>query len=184
MEILFIIALSILAFGSISGRIEKSIITPPMVFVLFGLLVGRWGLAIVPDDIETTVVHILATITLVLVLFTDASRIDLKLLCREHNLPVRLLGIGLPLTVAMGTLCAVLLLGGITLWEAALLAAILAPTDAALGQVVVNSPKLPGRIRRMLPGRRLQHRDRDRLPGCRRDLLRRQHHLRRARRRR
>jgi NhaP-type Na+/H+ or K+/H+ antiporter len=83
-------------------------------------------------------------------LFTDASRIDLKLLRRQHSLPVRLLGVGLPLTVAMGMVGAVLLLGGITMWEAALLAAILAPTDAALGQAVVNSPKLPVRIRQAL----------------------------------
>jgi NhaP-type Na+/H+ or K+/H+ antiporter len=150
METIFVVALSILAFGLISGRIEKSIFTAPMVFVLFGLLVGRWGLAIVPDDVETPLVDTLATITLVLVLFTDASRIDLKLLHQKHDLPVRLLGIGLPLTVAIGMLVAVLLLSGINVWEAALLAAILAPTDAALGQAVVNSPKLPVRIRQAL----------------------------------
>jgi NhaP-type Na+/H+ or K+/H+ antiporter len=150
METLFVIALSILAFGLISGRIERSVITPPMVFVLIGLLVGRWGLGIVPAVIATPFVHILATITLVLVLFTDASRIDLKLLRQDHDLPVRLLAVGLPLTIALGMLVAFLLLGGITLWEAALLAAILAPTDAALGQAVVNSPKLPVRIRQTL----------------------------------
>ena len=149
METLFVVALSILAFGLISGRIEKSFITAPMVFVGLGLLVGRWGLAIVPDNIETVLVHVLATMTLVLVLFTDAARIDLKLLRRQHNLPVRLLSVGLPLTVAMGMLAAVLLLN-VSVWEAALLAAILAPTDAALGQVVVNSPKLPVRIRQTL----------------------------------
>jgi NhaP-type Na+/H+ or K+/H+ antiporter len=150
METILVVALSILAFGLISGRIEKSIITPPMVFVVFGLFVGRWGMAVVPHDIETPSVEILATITLVLVLFTDASRIDLKLLRREHELPVRLLAVGLPLTIALGMLVAILLLGGISVWEAALLAAILAPTDAALGQAVVNSPKLPVRIRQTL----------------------------------
>ena len=113
METIFVVALSILAFGLISGRIERSFITAPMVFVVLGLLVGRWGLAIVPHDIETPLVHTLATITLVLALFTDASRMDLKLLRRQHDLPVRLLGIGLPLTVAMGMLGAVLLLSPI-----------------------------------------------------------------------
>jgi NhaP-type Na+/H+ or K+/H+ antiporter len=150
METLFIIALSILAFGLISGRIESSGITPPIVFVLLGLLVGQWGLRVVPSEIETPLVHMLATVTLVVVLFTDASRIDLKLLQREHNLPVRLLTIGLPLTIAVGTLVAAHLLQSISLWEAALLAAILAPTDAALGQAVVNSPSLPVRIRQTL----------------------------------
>jgi NhaP-type Na+/H+ or K+/H+ antiporter len=150
METLFLIALSIMAFGLISGRIENSPVTPPMVFVLLGLLVGRWGFGVVPGEIETTLLHVLATITLVVVLFTDAARIDLQLLRREHDLPMRLLGVGLPLTIALGMLVAALLLSGITIWEAALLAAILAPTDAALGQAVVNSPKLPVRIRQTL----------------------------------
>jgi len=150
METLFAIALSIMAFGLVSGRIEQSIITPPMIFVGFGLLIGRWGLAVVPHDIDTPIVHSLATITLVLVLFTDAARIDLNLLGREHDLPLRLLGVGLPLTIAIGLLGAAVLLHGIAMWEAALVAAILAPTDAALGQAVVNSPKLPVQIRQTL----------------------------------
>ena len=150
METIFFIALGIMAFGLISGRIENSFITAPMVFVCFGLVLGRWGVGAVPDNIETPIVHLLATITLVLVLFTDASRIDLRLLRREHDLPVRLLGLGLPLTIVFGAIVAAFMLGGITIWEAALLAAILAPTDAALGQAVVNSPKLPVRIRQTL----------------------------------
>jgi NhaP-type Na+/H+ or K+/H+ antiporter len=150
METILVVALSVLAFGLISGRIERSFITAPMVFVVLGLLVGRWGLAIVPQEIETPLVDTLAAITLILVLFTDASRIDLKLLRRQHSLPVRLLGVGLPLTIAMGMFGAFLLLSGITFWEAALLAAILAPTDAALGQAVVNNPKVPVRIRQAL----------------------------------
>ena len=87
METLFVVALSILAFGLISGRIERSIITAPMVFVLFGILVGRWGIAIAPDEIETPLIDTLATITLVLVLFTDASRIDLNLRSRTALRP-------------------------------------------------------------------------------------------------
>ena len=150
METIFVVGLSIIAFALVSGWIDRSLLTAPMVFVLLGLLVGRWGLGVLPHDIETSLADNLATITLVLVLFTDASRIDLKLLVRQHDLPIRLLAVGLPLTVAMGMLGAVLLLGGITLWEAALLAAILAPTDAALGQAVVNSRELPVRIRQAL----------------------------------
>ena len=150
MESLLIVAISIVGFGLISRRIERSVLTSPMMFVLLGLLVGRWGLDVVAQDIETPLLHTLAEVTLVLVLFTDASRIDLKLLRRQHALPIRLLGIGLPLTIAIGWLAAVALLSGITVWEAALVAAILAPTDAALGQSVVNSPKLPVRIRQAL----------------------------------
>lgn len=108
METIFFVALAIMAFGLISGRIENTFITSPMVFVCFGLLLGRWGFGVVPDNIETPLIHVLATVTLVLVLFTDASRIDLRLLQREHDLPVRLLTIGLPLTVGFGVVGAIM----------------------------------------------------------------------------
>ncbi len=150
MELLFAVAISILAFGMISGRIEKSLVTAPMMFVLLGILFGQWGFGIVSNEIETSLIDSLAKITLVLVLFTDASKIDLSLLRRKHDLPLRLLGIGLPLTIGAGLVGGLVLLGSLTFWEAALLAAILAPTDAALGQAVVNSPNVPIRIRQAL----------------------------------
>lgn len=150
METLFLIGLCILLFGLISGRIEGSILTPPMFFVALGVMAGRWGLGLAPTSLETSLIDMLATITLVLVLFTDASRIDLSLLRHEHNLPVRLLVIGLPLTILLGFIFAVFLLAGISIWEAGLLAAILAPTDAALGQAVVSNSKVPIRIRQTL----------------------------------
>lgn len=85
-----------------------------------------------------------------LVLFTDASRINLSLLRREHNLPIRLLVLGLPLTILFGTVVGAVLLDNLTFWEAAVLAVILTPTDAALGQAVVSSPLVPVRIRQAL----------------------------------
>jgi len=86
----------------------------------------------------------------VLVLFTDAIRIDLRVLRHQAELPGRMLIIGLPLTIAAGTAAAVLLIPGLGLIEAALLAAVLAPTDAALGQAVVSDRRLPVRIRQTL----------------------------------
>ena len=92
----------------------------------------------------------LAEATLALVLFSDASRIDFGKLRREVSLPVRLLGIGLPLTIVAGALAAALIFDQMTLGEAVILAVILAPTDAALGQAVVTEPRVPGRIRQGL----------------------------------
>ena len=89
-------------------------------------------------------------VALALVLFADASRIDLRALRREVDIPVRLLGIGLPLTIAAGTLVALGLLPALTFAEALVLAIVLAPTDAALGQAVVTDPRLPSRIRQAL----------------------------------
>jgi len=114
-----------------------------MAYVSFGLLISPTLLGLI-QDVKTTneIIKILAEITLAIVLFTDASRIQLKLLRREYSLPLRLLGIGLPLTIVFGTIFALLLFPtGLNIWEAAALATILAPTDAALGQAVVNSER-------------------------------------------
>ncbi len=145
-----VVALGILAFGLVSGRLERSVLTPPMVFVLFGLVLGPQVFDLAEFDVEFGFVHTLAELALVLVLFGDASRIDLKLLVREHNIPIRLLLIGLPLTIALGTGAAMGLFEGMGLWQAALLAAILAPTDAALGQAVISNPEVPVRVRQSL----------------------------------
>jgi NhaP-type Na+/H+ or K+/H+ antiporter len=145
-----VIALFILTFGLVSGRIQKTIISPPMVFVLFGLLVSKRVLGLIEVGAENEFIQTLAELTLVLVLFTDASRINLRLLRREHDLPIRLLSIGLPLTIISGALLAGLIFNVLTLWEAFVLGVILAPTDAALGQAVVSLPKVPVRIRQAL----------------------------------
>ncbi|HEW98562.1 MAG: sodium:proton antiporter [Candidatus Parabeggiatoa sp. nov. 3] len=144
---ILVVLLAVFAFALVSGRAQRSIITPPMVFVLFGFLLS---LGLLPVEVNNTFIHILAEITLILVLFTDAARIDLRLLRKEHDLPVRLLLIGMPLTIVFGAILATLMFPNLLFWECALLAAILAPTDAALGQAVVSSPKVPVRIRQTL----------------------------------
>lgn len=145
------IAIFVLLFGSISRRLEKSVITPPMAYVVYGLLISSAALGLIQSvEIDNEVIRVLAEITLAIVLFTDASRIQLKLLRREYNLPLRLLGLGLPITIALGTMFALLLFPSLNIWEAAVLATILTPTDAALGQAVVNSPRVPTRIRQAI----------------------------------
>jgi NhaP-type Na+/H+ or K+/H+ antiporter len=92
----------------------------------------------------------LTELALVLLLFTDATNIDLQALRRYERLPIRLLGIGMPLTILLGALCGALLFPRFSIWEAGILGAILAPTDAALGEVIVRSPRLPFRIRQTI----------------------------------
>ena len=149
-ESFLVIAAGLVAFAMVSGKLRDAIITPPMIFATFGLVISGAVLGVADIDFDNGVIHTLAELTLVFVLFTDAARIDLKLLRRDHNLPVRLLVGGLPMTIIAGTLVGLLLLPGFTLWQAALLAAILAPTDAALGQAVVSSPLVPARIRQAI----------------------------------
>ena len=139
----------VVAYALVSRRLESTPVTGPMVFVSFGLIIGSGGLDLVDSGMDEGAIRVLAEATLVLLLFTDAIRIDLRRLQLQAELPGRLLAIGLPLTVLLGTAFA-LLLFDLGLWEAALLAAILSPTDAALGHAVVSSPRVPARIRQAL----------------------------------
>lgn len=145
-----IIALFVLAFGLISKRLQGGSITPPMAFTAFGMLAGAPTIDLIDMDSSSGAVHTFAELTLVLVLFTDAARIDLAVLRRNYRLPLRLLAIGMPLSIALGTAVALLVFPAFSLFEAALLAAVLAPTDAALGQSVVSDPRVPVRIRQAL----------------------------------
>ncbi|MEM8723227.1 MAG: cation:proton antiporter [Cyanobacteria bacterium P01_G01_bin.39] len=148
-EVLAAIAIFVLGFGLISRRLERSIVTPPMAYVICGLLISSSFLGLIQEvKITNEAIQVLAEVTLAVLLFTDASRIQLKLLCQEYNLPLRLLGIGLPITIILGTILALLLFPNeLNIWSAAALATILSPTDAALGQAVVNSAEIPAFIR-------------------------------------
>jgi len=145
---LAIVVAGFLLFSMVSGRLRGTMITAPMVFIAFGFLLGAGGSA--PVEPANELLHFIAECTLILVLFTDAARIDLGAVRKDHNLPQRMLLIGLPLTILCGALLAVALFPVFSIWEAALLAALLAPTDAALGQSVVSAKAVPARIRQAI----------------------------------
>ena len=147
---LAVVAAVVIGYAAVSRRLEVTIVSAAMVFVTAGLIAGPEVLGWLDLQIQSEGVRVLAEATLTLVLFTDASRIDLRLLRREVGLPVRLLGIGLPLTIAAGTVLAAAVLTRLTWAEALVLAIVLAPTDAALGQAVVTDKRLPSRIRQGL----------------------------------
>jgi NhaP-type Na+/H+ or K+/H+ antiporter len=148
--LLSIVALALLGVASISRLLSGTPITPAMVFVVAGLLVGPAVLGEIDLESSSGTVRTLAEATLALVLFCDASRIDLGPLRRELGVPLRLLGIGLPLTIALGALAAAAIFDQLSVEEAIILGVVLAPTDAALGQAVVTEPRVPGRIRQGL----------------------------------
>lgn len=144
------IALSVLAFAAVSRRLDGTSITAPMVFTAAGLVGGAKAAGLVDPSPNGATVKLLASATLAVVLFGDAARIDLRALREEYRLPARLLGIGLPLTVAAGFGAALVLFGSLEWPEALVLAIVLAPTDAALGQSVVTLPSLPSLVRQGL----------------------------------
>ena len=147
---LLIVGLALLLVAAVSRRLSSSPITPAIVVVAVGILVGPLAL----DDLTlrptSATVRTLAEATLAVVLFSDASRINLRALRRESSIPVRLLGLGLPLTIVLGGLVAVGLFGSFSIGDALILGVILAPTDAGLGSAVVTDRRLPQRVRQSL----------------------------------
>ena len=140
----------VFVYSLASGWLEKTVFTAPIVFTVAGMCV----LLVLPELREQqggleTLLRI-AEAGLVLLLFTDASRTDLKVLKNIRSLPVRLLSTGMLLTVLLGGLAALALFPQLSIWEAVILAAILAPTDAGLGQVIVSSPRVPMAVRQAL----------------------------------
>jgi sodium/hydrogen antiporter len=140
----------VVAYAVFSRRLDRTPVTAAIFFVSCGLLFGTKGVGWIESGQASGQVRLLAEVTLTLVLFADASRIDLAALRREYILPARLLGIGLPLTIVAGWALAEGLFPKFSLGEALLLAVILAPTDAALGQAVVTDARVPSRIRQGL----------------------------------
>ena len=137
-------------YGLVSRRLEGSVVTAPMSFVAAGVVLGPAALGLVEFDLENETVLLVAEFALALLLFTDATRVDLRALGSPPHLPARLLGVGMPLTIVLGAVAAALILPGLSLWEAAIVATVLAPTDAALGQAVVSDERVPATVRRSL----------------------------------
>ena len=140
----------VFVYSLVSRRLEQTIVTAPILFTAAGALLAFSPEALSELGLDRKGFMLVAELGLVMTLFTDASRVALRMLRGQANLPIRLLSTGMLLTIALGALCAVVVLGNLTWWEAGILAAILAPTDAGLGQVIVASPRVPQRIRQAL----------------------------------
>src|SRR3954469_6440294 len=147
-----LIALALVVFGwaVFAKRIESANVSGPLLLTIGGLVLGNSSWGIVSVDLQRSTVHLLAELTLALLLFADASRVPLA--AARHDLPLtaRLLGIGLPLSMIAGTVIALLLFPSLPFALAALIAASLAPTDAALSASVIADERLPIGVRRVL----------------------------------
>src|SRR5687767_11641958 len=129
----------LLAYALFSRLLERRSITAQIVMLAIGVGLGLAVRGTPEVNVEAELLHIAGELALILALVVDAARIDIGALRRTAGLPIRLLAIGLPLTIVAGTIAAMLVLPGITLLEAVIVATLLAPTDAALGAMVVNS---------------------------------------------
>jgi NhaP-type Na+/H+ or K+/H+ antiporter len=145
-----ILAAFLLIYSAVAGRVERSWISGPIVFTGVGFILGPDGLGMLHINIGGEGLRLLAELTLAMVLFTDAANADFSVVRRNLGLPERLLLIGLPLTIVLGFLLAAAVFPSLDTLEIALLAAILAPTDAALGKPVVTNPTVPPVMREAL----------------------------------
>jgi sodium/hydrogen antiporter len=144
---LAIVALFVFVYSVVAGALERTPITGPIVFTAFGIALGPVGLGWLSLDVDREGLRALAELTLALVLFTDAANADLSVLGRSWRIPERLLAIGLPMTILLGFGVGSLLFGDLGPLEVALLATMLAPTDAALGKAVVTNAAVPIDVR-------------------------------------
>lgn len=144
------VGLLLFNWAMVSGALARHNVTGPLVFTAAGYLLGNpdWGLVTV--DVDTAVIHGVAEVTLALVLFSDAARVNGGELRRDFGLPARLLAVGLPLSILAGTLLAGAMFGGLGGGVALLVGAALAPTDAALSAQVIEDERISLRLRRTL----------------------------------
>ena len=146
-ENLVVISVFVFVYSLASGRLERSVFGGAVLFTFFGILAGPVCFGLLNLHVDSEHLRTLAELSLALVLFTDASNADLTTLKSNIHIPQRLLLIGLPLTIILGFGTGVLLFDNLSLFEIAILATLLAPTDAALGKAVVSDQTVPGKIR-------------------------------------
>ncbi len=150
LEVVAVIAASLVLWSLIAERAERWNLTAPMVLLAAGLLVANRPLHLVEVGLGNGGLRELAEFTLAVVLFGDAARVRVRELQHDAVIPTRLLLIGLPITIAVGTLAAHLVLPGLSWWVCAVIGAAVAPTDAALGAAIIDDERVPSRIRRVL----------------------------------
>ena len=140
----------VFCYALVSGLTSKWYVAPALIFVLLGMALGPFGLNLLYAGPGTEGYTTLAQVTLTVILFVQASRLDLGSVLRRGLLSFRLIAVGLPLTLALGALTAAALLPVLPWWEAVCLAAILAPTEVALIEALVDDERIPERIRHAL----------------------------------
>jgi NhaP-type Na+/H+ or K+/H+ antiporter len=145
-----LLAVFLLIYSAIAGRVERSLISGPIVFTTVGFLLGPDVSGVLRINISGEGLRVLAELTLAMVLFTDAANADFGLVRRNLGMPERLLLIGLPLTIVLGFVIAAVIFPSLETLEIALLATMLAPTDAALGKPVMTNPAVPAVMREAL----------------------------------
>ena len=149
-QVLTVVAAFAFAYSLIASRLEKTPVNGALVYVAVGMLFGPHALGLVDLKVDGEGISRLAEFALAICLFIDSSNANLSVLRRVESIPIRLLLIGLPLTIAIGLVFGLLIFRDLSFFEVALIATMLAPTDAALGKAVVTNPAVPDPVRESL----------------------------------
>jgi sodium/hydrogen antiporter len=146
----FVLTVSVLCYAAVSGLVRRWYIAPALIFVVLGVVLGPSCLGLLEVGSHTSGFTVLADVALTVILFNQASALDLRVVLRRGHLSLRLLGFGMPITIALGTLTAVLVLPALPFWEAVCLAIIVAPTEVALIDALLEDGRIPERVRHAL----------------------------------
>jgi NhaP-type Na+/H+ or K+/H+ antiporter len=146
----FVLTVLVLCYAVVSGLVKRWYLAPALIFVLFGILLGPFGFHVIDIDADAASFAVVAQLALTVILFNQAAALDLTAVVRRREVTFRLLVIGIPLALALGTATAVLVLPVMPLWEAVCLAAIVAPTEVALIDALLDDTRIPERIRHAL----------------------------------
>lgn len=144
-----VVAACVVAWGLVADRLRRWNVSGPMAFVVLGLVTANGPTGFVHVALHSSTIRSVAELSLAVVLFADASRVNVRVVRHEVGVPARLLALGLPLSIAAGAAVALGLFGG-NVWVACAVGAIVAPTDAALGAAIVSDERVPGGVRRAL----------------------------------
>jgi sodium/hydrogen antiporter len=145
-----VLMLLVLAWAVVSHLLERLNVPTALVFLVCGYVLANPAWGVLAVDVEVPRMHLLVETTLALLLFSDAAQVNVSRLRQDLAFPARLLGIGLPLSIALGAVGAAVLLDDLTWALAGFVGAALAPTDAALSAPVISDRRVPQRVRRVL----------------------------------
>jgi sodium/hydrogen antiporter len=142
-----VLTLLVLCYAVVSGVVKRWYVAPALIFVLFGMALGPFGLGVIDATPDTAMYTVIAQLALAVILFNQAVELDLSAVLRRREVTFRLLVIGIPLAIALGVVTVVLVLPVMPLWEAVCLAAIVAPTEVALIDALLENKRIPERVR-------------------------------------
>jgi NhaP-type Na+/H+ or K+/H+ antiporter len=149
-ETAFVLTILVLCYAVVSGLVKRWYVAPALIFIAFGMVLGPFGFGVMEAGTDTQSFTILAQLALTVILFNQAAMLDLPSVVRRGHVTFRLLVVGIPLSIVLGTMVALLVLPVMPLWEAVCLATIVAPTEVALIDALLEDRRIPGRVRHAL----------------------------------